>query len=231
MDQPELAAAPPDLVLAPQVSGGAVSSGRIRKGVWAYVAKRSKFITPAQIDWAIDLMKAAATAHGVTTMVVGGVAMQAYGSPRLTKDIDFVVDAEFERPQRMTVLGPINFGGQAWIAADGTRIDVILRSDDYRPLYEEALSNHVVSEDGVPLVSPEYLAALEFAANEPKHLLDLQWLLKQPGLVDRDKVSNIIHRHVGQRFGVETFGRLVDQVDLDLRRRRPGGAADPTEYP
>lgn len=227
MDAPKLSAAPSDLVLATQVSDGAAAFGRVRKGVFAYVAKKAKFIMPQQIDWAIDLMKAISKEQGVTAMLVGGVAMQSYGSPRLTKDIDFVVDQEFPKPDVLSFLGPINFGGQAFIAADGTKIDVILRNDDYWALYEEALSQLVVTEDGVPIVTPEYLAVFEFAANEPKHLLDLQWLMRQPALLDLAKVRNIIYRHVGQRYGVEQFEKLVDQVELELRRK----PHDPTSYP
>jgi hypothetical protein len=226
---PKVPAAPSGLVLAPQASGGAATFRAIRKGVFAYVAKKGKFITPAQIDWAIDLMKSISEQAGITTMVIGGVAMQAYGSPRLTKDIDFVVDQAFEKPEVLSVLGPINFGGMAYIAADGAKIDAILRNDEYKPLYDEALAHLVFTEDEIPIVTPDYLAAMEFAANEPKHMLDLQWLVKQPGLLDLAKVRNLIYRHVGAKFGTQTFERLVDQVELE-RRRKPGGL-DPCEYP
>lgn len=225
---PKVRAAPSSLVLAPQASGGAASFRAILKGVFAYVTKKKKWITPDEIDWAIDLMKSISETQGIVSVLIGGVAMQSYGSPRLTKDIDFAVDAAFESPDVLSILGPINFGGNAYISAAGAQIDAILRNDEYTALYEEALANHVTTEDGVPIVTPEYLAAMKFAANEPKHTLDLQWLIKQPGLLDLAKVRNLIYRHVGQKFGVETFERLVDQVELE-RRRRPG--EDPTAYP
>jgi hypothetical protein len=227
MMPPKVRAAPPGLVLAPQASGGAAPFRDIRKGVFAYVAKKEKWITPEQIDWAIDLMKAISESQGITAILIGGVAMQSYGSSRFTKDVDFAVDAGFEKPDVLSILGPINFGGVAYIAANGAKIDAILRNDEYTALYEEALANHVTTEDGVPIVTPEYLAAMEFAANEPKHTLDLQWLIKQPGLLDLAKVRNLIYRHVG-KFGLEMFERLVDQVELE-RRRKPGG--DPSAYP
>jgi hypothetical protein len=110
-------------------------SGEIRKGAGH---GRRKFISPEQINWAIDLMKSVAEQQGITVILIGGVAMQAYGSPRLTKDIDFAVDQSFNRPPVLSFLGPINFGGEALVAADGTKIDVILRADEYKELYDEA---------------------------------------------------------------------------------------------
>ncbi len=201
---------------------------RVQKGAYAYVSKKGRFISPEQIDRMIDLMKEVSAREGITSILIGGVAMQSYGSPRLTKDIDFAVDSEIPKPEGFTFLGPINFGGSAFIAPDGAKMDVILRNDEYKNLYDEALQHLVVTEDGIPIASPDYLAAMEFAANDPKHTLDLKWLIKQPRLLDLQQVKNIIYRHIGQKFGVETFDRLVDQVEHE-QRMRP--STDPTEYP
>lgn len=190
---------------------------------------KEKFISPEKIDRALELVKEVSEREGIGSILIGGVAMQAYGSPRLTKNIDFAVDQPFPKPEILAYQGPINFGGESYRAPDGARIDIILRNDEYRDLYMEAVENRAVTEEGVPIATPEYLAAFEFAANDEKHRLDLKWLLKMGGLVDVQKAKNIVYRHVGQRYGVENFTKIEQDVE-DAVRRNPG-VRDPESYP
>lgn len=215
-------------VLAKHIREGAAASTGAGKGLRALLGKE-KFINPEQIDRAIIAVKSMSEREGAMAILIGGVAMQVYGSPRLTKDVDFAVDRPLPQPENFRFLGPIDFGGGAYIAPDGAKIDIVVRNDEYKALYDEAIQAAILSEEGILIVSPEYLAAMEFAAHTEKHTLDLKWLLKQKGLVGRRLVSNLIYRHVGQKFGVESFDRVLDEVELELRRR--SGPSDPTDYP
>lgn len=196
------------------------------KGVYAMVSK-DKFITPEQINAMLRVVRLWSDSHGAVALLVGGVAMQAFGSPRLTKDVDFVVP--FVPDLGLTRLGPINFGGEAFIAPDGGKVDFVVRNDEYKELYDHALENPSMTSDGIQIVSPEHLATMKLAAREPKHILDLQWLLNQPGLVDRKKAQNLVYRFVGGRYAVDGFLDIMDRTDFE--RERSKEERDSSSYP
>ncbi len=184
------------------------------------MVKRDKFIDPERINEIVTMLQRLSEQQGFHFALVGGVALQYLGSDRLTKDVDVVADvpAEF---RGLTVLGPINFGGVAYQTPSGGKLDYILRSDDFVELYEKALSGAIITEDGFPMVTPDYLAAMKFVAHitdrqgGAKHLEDLKWLLRQPDLVNTKKVSAIIYRHAGGRLSQDMFQRVVDGVRFE----------------
>jgi hypothetical protein len=54
-----------------------------------------KFLDVNQIEDVISEARFLAGEQGVSIAVIGGVALRFYGSDRMTKDIDFVANAEF----------------------------------------------------------------------------------------------------------------------------------------
>jgi len=195
-------------------------------GVYAMVPKE-RFITTEQINSILRTVREWSESTGSVAALAGGVAMQAFGSPRLTKDVDFVVAGVPELG--LTRLGPINFGGEAFIAADGAKVDFIVRNDEYKDLYDHALENTSTTSDGIQIVSPEHLATMKLAAREPKHILDLQWLLNQPRLVDRKKAQNLVYRFLGGKYALDDFMNLMDRTDYE--RERSSENRDSSSYP
>ncbi len=156
----------------------------------------------------------------IPAAVAGGYAMQIYGSPRLTGDVDFIAS---EAPADMRIfrrIKPLSFGGYRYLSADGVELDLISRVDHLMGLYEEALDRAVSTEDGLPIVAPEYLAVIKFAAGRPKDEDDLVWLLQQKDLVDRKKALDIAEKFLGGRFGRDSFQSFVDEADWRSERER-----------
>jgi hypothetical protein len=149
---------------------------------------------------------------GFRCVLTGGLAMQLYGSPRLTKDVDVLANEIVDlRPQWWTV-GKITVGGEALIGKDGIPVDWIVRDDDYQALYRDAVASAEDSAEGILIVTPEHLSAMKFAAMRPKDYDDLMYLLGKPGLVDPDKATNLVHRFVGGRFGVDQFKAAIEEA-------------------
>lgn len=218
----------PRPVLTTSTSGktGRSPAGLLKKGLSAFMGK-GKFISPEEIDGILALIKQLSEAHGLPAVLLGGVALQAYGSPRLTKDIDFALPSPFPDVPGFKRVGPLNFGGDAYVSPEGAQVDLIVRNDEYASLYEEVITNSTMTDEGIQIATPEYLAATKFAANRDKHLLDLKWMLKQPGLVDIAALKNLVYRLVGGKFAQEALQRILDEVELDLRR----GDSEPGSYP
>jgi hypothetical protein len=167
-------------------------------------------LTAEQIDKATRLMAAKWRKSGRLALV-GGAAMQFYGSDRFTKDVDFIADDTAPADSDMAFVCALSFGGKRYVALD-VPIDVIVRSDDSAKLYGEALDNAEETEEGFLIVSPEYLAAMKFDAMRAKDEADLMWLLGQRGLVNLRKAEDIVRRHLGgQRAGRE-FRQLVNEA-------------------
>jgi hypothetical protein len=184
---------------------------------------KGKFIDPEQINRLIELVSKISEKYGLSTALVGGVAMQVYGSDRLTKDLDIIADQPIPDPSPLRRIGPLNLGGDAYQAPDGAKLDVIVRNDEYTALYQEALANAIMTPEGVPIVSAEYLAAMKLGAGTDKHLLDLKWLIKQSDLLDLKRTGNIIYRTMGGKFAQDSFRQIVDQALLEKEQARRAG--------
>ena len=185
------------------------------------MVKRDRFIDPERINEIITMLRLLSEKQGFHFALVGGVALQYLGSDRLTKDVDVVADVPATFDDQVTVLGPINFGGTAYQTVNGGKFDYIIRKDEFTALYEKALEEAELTEDGFPMVLPDYLATMKFVAHVTdrkggaKHLEDLKWLLRQKGLVDPKGVDAILFRHVGGRMVQEMFRRIVDEVRFE----------------
>jgi hypothetical protein len=137
--------------------------------------------------------------EGVDFALAGGIAMHLYGFMRATKDVDLiashVLDLEADRE--------LSFGGESYLIKIGKRyitVDWIVRKDDVADIYEAALDAAKSSDVGLPIITPEWLVILKKLADRGKDHLDLLWLLRREGLVDRAKVEDLVRSHFG-RFG------------------------------
>ncbi len=187
-----------------------------------YSRPKKRFLSPEVLEATTKMTFALLEASGVKGAVVGGYAMQFYGSPRLTGDVDLVVS---EIPTDMNPLKPIKgltFGGHQYKTPDGVDVDLIARSDEFRSLYEEALENAVVVENDFPVLTPEYLAVAKMVAGRPKDEGDLLWLLEQPDLVDRKRALDIAGRLLGGRFAQDSLQSAMDEADWRIQKGKKG---------
>lgn len=185
------------------------------------MVRRDKHIHPDQVNEVIQLLKKLSKEQHFDFALIGGIAMQYLGSDRFTKDVDVVANTSLNPAEKLSALGPINFGGTAYQMASGAKLDYIIRNDEFRELYEKALENAFLTEEGVRMVTPDYLAAMKFIAyitdrkRRAIHLDDLKWLLRQEGFVDVQKTSSLIYRYAGGRLSQEMFQRIVDEIDFE----------------
>lgn len=151
---------------------------------------------------------------GITSALAGGLAMNLYGSPRLTKDVDFISEDLLNEPvQGLIPVREISFGGNVYTTNEGIPIDWIVRVDHYRFLYAEALQEAREESGMIPVVSIEHLAAIKLAASvkNPKHYEDLLFLLAHPD-VDLQVVKNLVFKHLGGAFAVEQLEASIDEA-------------------
>lgn len=156
-----------------------------------------------------ELMDAAAAvaqaAGGEEVALAGGLAMQVWGSPRLTGDLDVVASSGlgYQGPE-------LSFGGVRTHEHE-IELDVIVRDDEWRKLYAEALAEAVeVSGVPMPVIAPEYLAAMKMVAGRPKDEGDVRYLVLM-GDFDRPKAEAIVRRHLGP-YAVKEFRSLVEEA-------------------
>jgi predicted TIM-barrel fold metal-dependent hydrolase len=176
---------------------------------------KTKFLDPKEIEEAITEVAELARTGEVDVALVGGAAMEIYGSDRLTKDIDFAVDMHIPG---LPVLRPLTFGGFASETSQKIPIDVIVRDDAYADLYREAIEHAVDAGLPVKVVTPEHLAALKMAAGRVKDELDLKKLIEL-NAVDVPKTRKIIKTYLGE-YAARTFDAIIDEIAW--RRSREG---------
>jgi hypothetical protein len=152
--------------------------------------------------------------------ICGGLALHIYGFTRATKDIDLLGEKSLNIKQKRK----LNFGGYAYVVKIGEKtieVDLIIRDDEVRDLYKQALDTAVVNKEiGIRVITPEYLTILKYLAGRGKDQIDLMWLLREGGLVDRNKVNSIIKKNMGKHsyWALRDMDNLYLEADL-LRAR------------
>lgn len=181
-----------------------------------YYAPSERLLSPDEIMQAAQDVKAIAAAEGVRIILVGGAALQAYGSLRLTSDVDFAATLF---PSGIVAESPLSFGGSSSHTHAGIPVDVIVRDDEYEALYDGAIGTAVtLALMPCPVVRPEELAAMKMVAGRDKDLMDLKFLIGE-GRVNIDRAKVVIRRYLG-RYGVLSFDRLLEEVAWSRSRRR-----------
>ncbi|HEY0461581.1 MAG TPA: hypothetical protein VGC97_20760 [Pyrinomonadaceae bacterium] len=163
---------------------------------------------------AIQTVAEIAEANGIDWALVGGLAMALYGSNRTTKDIDIIADKLLP----LENAGLLRQGGERYLiktAKKEVAVDWIIRKDEFRKLFAEALREAVRIND-VPILTPEWLVILKFIAGRFKDQEDAVFLLSRNGLVNRNTIKEHIIKHAGAiAWGLAKHGyqRLYDLAD------------------
>ncbi|MBI4956034.1 MAG: hypothetical protein HY908_28700 [Myxococcales bacterium] len=155
-------------------------------------SERRALASPELLDAAAGFVIEAARREGVRAAVIGGLAMQAHGSDRLTADVDIAADALIASLPRGKAL---SFGGEETSAPNGIPVDVVVRTDDYAALYAEAIAEATTLR-GLPVVGTEHLVAMKLAAGRPKHIADLEVLVLREA-TDLVRAEAIVRKHLG----------------------------------
>ena len=116
------------------------------------------------------------TEQGIAHALIGGVAVSAYGAPRATRDVDFLV----REKDAFSVGAFLSFKPGVPIAMRDVSIDYLTPEGDpaHRALMEEAIDSAVKSE-GVPVVSLEALIVMKLRARRTRDAMDVRALLER----------------------------------------------------
>ena len=104
---------------------------------------------------------------GIRAALIGGLAAGAYGRPRATRDIDFLVGDEAWTSKG--VILSIKPGVPQM--ANGIPVDNIPFPNEYRGLYDRALHQAIESDvSGVLILQPEMVAVTKLAGGRSKDI-------------------------------------------------------------
>ena len=136
--------------------------------------------------------------HGIDYMVIGAVALMAYGYPRFTEDIDLVVTPEGLEAFHRELIGlgyaPAFHGAKKRLRStrDGVSVEMILAGEypgdgKPKPVSFPVPATASIEIDGVQIVTLEKLIELKLASgmtapDRLKDLADVQELIKVRGL-------------------------------------------------
>lgn len=175
---------------------------------------------------AIDIVRQIAVENDIDWAVCGGIAMAIYGSPRLTKDVDIIASKRLPL-DKSRIIGHLRQGGEHFVVETESRevpIDWILRNDDFKAFYREALKDAVMI-DNIPILTPEWLVILKFIAGRFKDQEDAVYLLREKNLVDRNKIRELITKIFGANawlLAKSGYQRWFDLADGKIERADDG---------
>lgn len=135
--------------------------------------------------------------EGITCALAGGIAMHVYGYGRATEDVDLLASGTLNLPSEQK----LSFGGESYLIEIGERkitVDVIVRDDFFRDFYDAALRDAPQMSEDLRIILPEWMVILKFLARRSKDILDLLWMLREPGLVDRGRVLKLLEGVMGE---------------------------------
>ncbi len=182
---------------------------------------------------AVEIISRLAAENGISWALVGGLAMNLYGSDRLTKDIDVIADKLLPIQQNL-IVGKLKQGGERFNAeTDKTvvSIDWIIRNDVFKSMFNEALKSAVKINE-VPVLTPEWLVILKFIAGRFKDQEDAVFLLSRNGLVNRKLIKQQVIETAGEiawelaKHGYQRWYDLADGRSLEEQRNEKEGYID-----
>lgn len=169
---------------------------------------------------AAEIIFKQAEKEGIICALAGGIAMHLYGYLRATHDVDLIATKNLDLPFEEK----LSFGGLTHSVQVGARrvtVDVIVRDDLFRDFYEAALRDARRNEEGWLIIRPEWMVILKYMAGRSKDILDLLWMLREPGLVDRDKVAQSLEQVLG-KLGAEAALRGLENYYVQAEVMRAG---------
>jgi len=193
---------------------------------------KKKFLSPDELEEAANQIATIAKISGIRAVLIGGYAMQLYGSDRLTGDVDFATERLLPG---LPHVKPLTFGGEQTEAPNGAPVDIVVRDDDYTSLYEAAIVDPLPHDpnDLLLIVRPEYLAAMKLAAGRKRDFDDLDTLItSDESSLDKEIARRIIKKHMGA-YAAKEFDRITDVADakahegISARRARRAHKSHP----
>lgn len=182
---------------------------------------------------AIDFISKIADENNIDWALVGGLAMNFYGSDRLTKDIDMISTKRLPMPKEK-IVGQLRQGGERYqTETDKKRVlvDWIIRNDEFKALFREALEEAVIIDE-IPIITPEWLVILKFIAGRFKDQEDAVFLLSRKDLVNREIIKEKIIKHFGKaawslsKHGYHRWYDLADGKSREDERNEKDGYID-----
>lgn len=159
---------------------------------------------------------------GIDWAFAGGIAMHIYGYVRATTDVDVIAGDLLN----LKSYNNLTFGGESYQVEVGNRsitVDWIVRNDEDAKFYVAALANAVEIENGIRIISPDWLVILKHLSGRPKDQLDLIWLLQESDLVNREQVEENIRQVLGEyaTYLIRDLQSEFDYADvIKLRGKR-----------
>jgi hypothetical protein len=172
-----------------------------------------KYLSPDELFGALKALRE--EVGGQNLVIIGGIAMQHYGSDRLTGDLDLLaktvpamVSFYSKKPKKLT------FGGVRF-RVGGVPVDILVRDDELQKLYQNAYKEGMKSP--LKMVSMEHLTVMKMAAPRLKDKTDLAFLLAHPKL-DYEKTRKLAVLYLGWYAGQE-----LDSFRAEAEWRKKAG--------
>lgn len=173
----------------------------------------SKFLNSSQIETALVEVSKMADDERCSIALIGGAALQLYGSDRLTRDVDFVADRPFTGLSNVT---DMDIGGYQGNTPSGIPVGVLI-GGKYAELRLACLGTAVYESDlKVNVVRLSYLMALKMVAGRAKDEGDILTMLRI-GAVDIDETSNVLKEYLGQ-YAADDFSSVVEETEWKKAR-------------
>lgn len=169
--------------------------------------------------------------HGIDYMVIGAVALLAYGYPRFTEDIDLVLTPEGLEKFHRELIGlgyaPAFQGARKRLRSirEGVSVEVIVAGEypgdgKPKPVSFPVPADASIEIDGVRIVTLEKLIELKLASgmtapDRLKDLADVQELIKVRGLTS--EFANRLNLYVREQY--LQLCRAVEQAREDSSNR------------
>ncbi len=158
--------------------------------------------------------------EGIECAIAGGIAIHIYGYHRATQDVNLLASKILSIPYEEE----LSFGGHSYVVQIGEqaiRVNVIVRDDFFREFYEAALRDAKTTSDGWRVIIPEWMVILKYLARRSKDILDLLWMLREPGLVNRDMVLQNLEQVLGET-GAQSALRGLEHYYIQADVMRAG---------
>lgn len=167
----------------------------------------TRFLDPKDIEEALSEIADIVKQSPFFLALVGKIAMQIYGSDHMVAVIDVATRAY---PPTLPIMSPLRFGGYTSKTQSGHPLNIIRRQDEYADLYYDAITTAVYTGLPVPVVLPEYLAAIQMATDQEGNAHDLKTLFRLD-VIDLPKTRSIVKIHLGE-YAARSFDSLYHHV-------------------
>lgn len=161
-----------------------------------------------------------AEAENIKCALAGGIAVHLYGYLRATEDVNLLASKTLKLASEQK----LSFGGESYLVQVGERqiaVDVIVRNDFFRDFYEAALNDAQAVSDELRVITPEWMLILKFLARRSKDVLDLLWMLREPGLINRERVTQLLEQVMG-KTGAQVALRGLEPYYVQAEVMRAG---------